>query len=63
MLSGLFNLNVELSRGSSNQTERFSHDREEFEAEDFVKKYARTCLKPFPRQLVGVILLGAGKVC
>lgn len=38
------------------------HCKEEFEAEEFVKKYARTCLKLFPRQLVGVILLGAGRL-
>lgn len=35
--------------------------REEFEAEDCVKNYAKKCLAPFPRQLVGVLLYGINK--
>lgn len=32
--------------------------REEFDAEDFVKSYSRRCLKPLPRQIIGVVLMG-----
>lgn len=48
--------------------EHFSHrpisskPREEFDAEHCVKNHARRCLKPLPRQLVGVIMLGASQV-
>ncbi|RWS04218.1 secreted salivary gland peptide-like protein [Dinothrombium tinctorium] len=45
-----------------NQKEMVPHCQEEFEAEDCVRSYARRCLRPFPRQLIGVILLGASKV-
>ena len=37
-------------------------NREEFDAEHCVKNNARRCLKPLPRQLVGVIMLGASQV-
>ncbi|RWS24475.1 hypothetical protein B4U80_06470 [Leptotrombidium deliense] len=45
-----------------NQKEMVPHCQEEFDAEDCVRSYARKCMRPFPRQLIGVILLGASKV-
>ncbi|XP_053200817.1 uncharacterized protein LOC128388400 [Panonychus citri] len=45
-----------------NPTEMVPHCKEEFDAEDFVKSYSRRCLKPLPRQIIGVILMGASQV-
>jgi len=45
-----------------NEPEMVPHCEEEFEAEDCVRSYARRCLRPFPRQIIGVILMGASQV-
>jgi hypothetical protein len=41
-----------------NDKEMVPHCQEEFDAEDCVKNYARRCLAPFPRQVIGILLLG-----
>ncbi|XP_074604068.1 uncharacterized protein LOC141857465 [Brevipalpus obovatus] len=45
-----------------NSKEMVPHCKEEFDAEDYVKSHARRCLKPLPRQIIGVILMGASQV-
>jgi len=45
-----------------NEQEMVPHCAEEFEAETCIKNYARRCLPPFARQLVGILLLGASQV-
>lgn len=45
-----------------NTKEMVPHCQEEFDAEKCVKDIARKCLKPLPRQLIGVIMLGASQV-
>lgn len=45
-----------------NEKEMAPHCQEEYDAEKCVKEIARKCLKPLPRQLLGVIMLGASQV-
>lgn len=45
-----------------NQKEMVPHCQEEYDAERCVKDIARKCLKPLPRQLLGVIMMGASQV-
>ena len=45
-----------------NNKEMVPHCKEEFDAEKCVKDYARKCLKPLQKQLIGVIMLGASQV-
>jgi hypothetical protein len=45
-----------------NTKEMVPHCQEEFDAEKCVKDIARKCLKPLPRQLIGVIMMGASQV-
>lgn len=45
-----------------NTKEMVPHCQEEFDAEKCVKDIARKCLKPLPRQLLGVIMMGASQV-
>lgn len=45
-----------------NEKEMGPHCQEEYDAEKCVKDIARKCLKPLPRQLLGVIMLGASQV-
>ena len=45
-----------------NSKEMVPHCQEEFDAERCVKDIARKCLKPLPRQLLGIIMLGAAQV-
>lgn len=45
-----------------NSKEMGPHCQEEYDAEKCVKDIARKCLKPLPRQLLGVIMMGASQV-
>lgn len=45
-----------------NSQEMIPHCKEEFDAEDCVKNFAKKCLTPFERQVAGMLILGAGQV-
>lgn len=45
-----------------NFQEMVPHCKEEFDAEDCIKNFAKKCLSPFERQVAGMLILGAGQV-
>lgn len=45
-----------------NYQEMVPHCQEEFDAEDCIKNFGRKCMPPFERQVMGMLVLGAGQV-